>query len=128
MGRDNTLGNVSRRVVTGILKANVPQSTVMLAANVAFLAIPGVMFSNTNSGNLVILPSSSQIASLLSVESSAGSIVIGLLLIRHNRTKQELDPLEAVSEQSQFSFYTRCRRETGTVNIFIRELSENVWS
>src|SRR5712675_310066 len=128
MGRDNTLGNVSRRVVTGILKAHVPQSTVMLAANVAFLAIPGVMFLNTNSGNLVILPSSSQIASLLSVESSAGSIVIGLLLIRHNRTKQELDPLEAVSEQSQFSFYTRCRRETGTVNIFIRELSENVWS
>jgi len=38
----------------GILRAHVSQSTVMLAANVAFLAIPGVMFLNTNSGNLVI--------------------------------------------------------------------------
>jgi|SRR5712675_3477923 len=127
MGRDNTLGNVSRRVVTGILRAHVSQSTVMLAANVAFLAIPGVMFLNTNSGNLVIFPSSSQIASLLSVEASAGSIVIGLLLVRHNRTKQELDPFEAVSEQSQFLF-DRCRREIGTVDIFIQELSESVRS
>jgi len=76
-------------------------STVMLAVNVAFLAIPAVMFSNTTSGNLasvdqaVILPSSSQIASLLSVAASVESIVIGLLLIRYNRTKQELDPAEA---------------------------------
>jgi len=72
----------------------------MLAANMAFLAIPGVMFPNTDSGNWVILPSSSQIASLLSVEASVGSVVIGLLLVRHNRTIQELDPFEAVSEQS----------------------------
>jgi len=76
-------------------------STVMLAVNVSFLAIPGVIFSNTNGVSLenvhqaVILPSSSQIASLLSVEASIGSIVIGLLLVRYNRTKQELDPSEA---------------------------------
>ena len=105
----------------------------MLAVNVSFLAIPDVIFSNTNSGKLgsvhqtVILPSSSQIISLFSVEASVGSIVIGLLLVRYNRTKQDLDPSEAVSEQSQSSFDS-CRRETGTVNIFRRELSENVRS
>ncbi|KAI9509036.1 hypothetical protein F5148DRAFT_814390 [Russula earlei] len=76
-------------------------STVMLAVNVGFLAIPGVMFYNINGGTLesvhqlVILPSSAQIASSLSVEASVGSIVIGLLLARYNRTKQEADPSEA---------------------------------
>jgi hypothetical protein len=55
----------------------------MLAVNVGFLS--------------VTLPSSSKIASTLSVEASIGSILIGLFLVRHNRTKQELDPMEAVS-------------------------------
>jgi hypothetical protein len=75
----------------------------MLAVNVGFLSIPGVMFSSTNGDTLesvhqeITLPSSSQIASTLSVEASIGSILIGLFLVRHNRSKQELDPLEAVS-------------------------------
>jgi hypothetical protein len=76
----------------------------MLAVSVSFLAVPGVTLYNPNVDNnvhqVVILKSSSQIASALSVETSIGSIVIGMFLVRHNRTKQEASPTEAVSEQS----------------------------
>ena len=78
----------------------------MLTANVGFLAIPGVVISNlsgtsiTNVNQVLILTSPSQIASSLSVEASIGSIMIGLLLVRHNRTKQKEDPAGAVSGQS----------------------------
>jgi hypothetical protein len=77
----------------------------MLTANVGFLAIPGVVLSNLNGASLtsasqvVIFPSSSQISSSLSVVTSVGGIVIGLLLVRHNRTKQREDPAGAVSGQ-----------------------------
>ncbi|KAI9458584.1 hypothetical protein BJY52DRAFT_412493 [Lactarius psammicola] len=75
-------------------------STVMLTANVGFLAIPGVIISNINNplksaSELNIFTSPAQIASCMSVEASAGSIVIGLLLVRHNRTKQKEDPAGA---------------------------------
>ena len=79
------------------------QSTVMLTANVGFLAIPGVVLSNLSGSNIAnanqvfIFTSSSQIASSLSVEASIGSIVTALLLARHNRTKQKEDPAGAVS-------------------------------
>lgn len=75
----------------------------MLAVNVGFLTLPGVMFPSTSGDTLksvhqeTILPSSSQIASILSAEASTGSILIGLFLVRYNRSKQELDPSEAVS-------------------------------
>ena len=78
----------------------------MLTANVGFLAIPGVVISNlsgtsiTNTNQVLILTSPSQIASSLSVQASIGSIMIGLLLVRHNRTKQKEDPAGAVSRQS----------------------------
>jgi hypothetical protein len=81
----------------------------MLAVNVGFLTLPGVMFPSTNGDTLksvhqeTILPSSSQIASTLSAEASIGSILIGLLLARHNRSKQELDPSAAVSGQSHLT-------------------------
>jgi hypothetical protein len=80
------------------------KSTVMLTANVGFLAIPGVVISNlnsniTSSSSLDIFTSPSQIASCMSVEASVGSIVIGMLLVRHNRTKQKEDPAGAVSKQ-----------------------------
>ena len=76
----------------------------MLTANVGFLAIPGVVINNLNSNitstnDLRIFTSTSQIASTISVEASVGSIVIGMLLVRHNRTKQKEDPAGAVSEQ-----------------------------
>ena len=75
----------------------------MLAVNVGFLAIPGVVISNisgtgiTSASGVIIFTSSSQIASSLSVEASIGSIMTGLLLSRHNRTKQKEDPAGAVS-------------------------------
>jgi len=76
----------------------------MLAVSVSFLSIPGVTLYNLNVDNnghhVVIFKSSSQIASTLSVETSIGSIVIGMFLVRHNRTKQEARPSEAVSGQS----------------------------
>ena len=81
----------------------------MLTANVGFLAIPGVVLSNlsgssiTSKSQVVIFTSASQIASSLSVEASIGSIVIGLLLLRHNRTKQREDPEGAVSGQSRLT-------------------------
>ena len=79
----------------------------MLTANVGFLAIPGVVISNisgtgiSSASGVIIFTSSSQIASSLSVGASIGSIMIGLLLVRHNRTKQKEDPAGAVSGQSQ---------------------------
>ena len=76
----------------------------MLAANVGFLAIPGVVISNlsgtniTSASQVIILTSPAQIVSFLSMEASIGSIIIGLLLVNHNRTKQKEDPAGAVSE------------------------------
>ena len=75
----------------------------MLTANVGFLAIPGVVISNINSSTLThasqldIFVSTAQIASSISILASVGSIVIGLLLVRHNRSKQKEDPAGAVS-------------------------------
>jgi len=77
----------------------------MLAVSVGFLAIPGVTLYNLDTNNEIqaaIFKSSSQIASALSVEASIGSIVIGMFLVRHNRTKQEASASEAVSEQSSY--------------------------
>ncbi|KAI9438581.1 hypothetical protein H4582DRAFT_182781 [Lactarius indigo] len=76
-------------------------STVMLTANVGFLAITGVVISNINSSGMTsastfdIYLSPSQIASSISILASVGSIVIGLFLVRHNRSKQKEDPAGA---------------------------------
>ncbi|KAH9071181.1 hypothetical protein EDB83DRAFT_320689 [Lactarius deliciosus] len=72
-------------------------STVMLAANVAFLAIPGVIVApqNTSSPNAWIKPSPAQIASSISLVFSIGSIITGLLLIRRNRTMMTKAPKSA---------------------------------
>ena len=107
MGRYNSLGTFSHPEsgCCSFSRDLYFKSAVMLTANVGFLAIPGVILSNLNGSNLtsasqvVIFPSSSQIASSFSVVTSIGSIVIGLLLVRHNRTKQREDPAGAVSGQ-----------------------------
>ena len=76
---------------------------MVLTANVGFLAIPGVVISDINNGDLTsasmlrIFVSTSQIASSISILASIGSIVIGLHLTRHNRSKQMEDPAGAVS-------------------------------
>ena len=61
------------------------QSTVMLAANVAFLAIQGVIVVPPSETGW-IKPSPTQITSTTSLLFSLGSITTGLLLIRRNRT------------------------------------------
>ncbi|KAH9066349.1 hypothetical protein EDB87DRAFT_1590696 [Lactarius vividus] len=82
-------------------------STVMLAANVAFLAIPGVIIAppyqtppvpNTppnQAPNTWIEPSPAQIISSISLVFSIGSIITGLLLIRRNRTMMTKGPKSA---------------------------------
>ena len=87
------------------------QSTVMLTANVGFLAIPGVVISTINNNiqsanQLDIFVSSAQIASSMSILASVGSIVIGLLLVRHNRSKQKVDPAGAVSTLYRSGIFT----------------------
>ena len=70
------------------------QSTVTLALNVGFLSIPGIVpYSTTN-----VTSSMPRQMTILSLLVSIGSILIGLLLVRHNRTKQDVEPTEAVSE------------------------------
>ncbi|KAH8995331.1 hypothetical protein EDB92DRAFT_196297 [Lactarius akahatsu] len=73
-------------------------STVMLAANVAFLAIPGVIVvpQNTSPPNAWILPSPAQMASSISLVFSIGSVITGLLLIRRNRNMMTKDPQSAL--------------------------------
>jgi hypothetical protein len=68
----------------------------MLSVNVGFLAIPGVVPTNNN--NSLISSTPSEIVSYLSLIASVGSIVVGLLLVRHHRTKQEEDAEGAVSQ------------------------------
>ncbi|TFK35304.1 hypothetical protein BDQ12DRAFT_655674 [Crucibulum laeve] len=65
-------------------------STVIMTANVAFLAIPGVTTANSPS-------TIAQIFSYASTVASIGAIVIGLLLVRQNRTKGIDDANEALS-------------------------------
>jgi hypothetical protein len=81
----------------------------MLTANVGFLAIPGVVITNLSGANitspsqLIISTSPAQIASSVSIQASVGSIVVGLLLLGHNRMKQKQDSSCAVSDHSHFT-------------------------
>ena len=68
------------------------QDTVILAANMAFLAIQSV----DNGGQLVPDRSVAQVASYISIVTSLGSMLLSLLLIRQNRSKKN-DAAEAVS-------------------------------
>jgi hypothetical protein len=62
------------------------QGTVILNANVAFLAV----------GNLSPFGYSFQIASYVSTLASLGSIIIGLMLLRQNKTKDRDSATAAV--------------------------------
>ncbi|KAI0067089.1 hypothetical protein BV25DRAFT_1820257 [Artomyces pyxidatus] len=64
-------------------------STVMLTVDVGFLAIPNVII--VENGN-VTATSPAQIICYLSILFSIGSIVVGLLLVRHNRTREREKP------------------------------------
>ncbi|KAI0263352.1 hypothetical protein BC834DRAFT_886873 [Gloeopeniophorella convolvens] len=69
-------------------------STVMLAANVAFLAIQGVILvpSDNPGPSNWIKPSPAQVLSSISLVFSIGSVITGLLLVRHNRTMMLQEP------------------------------------
>src|SRR6266404_596225 len=105
----------------------------MLTANVGFLAIPGVVISNlnnnnfTSASNLRIYTSPAQIVSCMSVEASVGSIVIGMLLIRHNRSKQKEDPAGAVSVQQPLGLCSWLIALLA-VNLPLQEYSSNLRS
>ena len=77
----------------------------MLTVNVGFLAVPGVVPYNLQNGILTITPQMTFLGSLweatiiISLGASVGSIITSLLLMRHNRTKQEVEPTDAVSQQ-----------------------------
>ena len=85
----------------------------MLAVDVSFLAIPGVVPYNLQNGVLTITPqmtvlvSLSEASTIISLGASVGSTVISLLLMRHNRTKQEIEPKDAVSEQLDLTWMSR---------------------
>ena len=63
---------------------------MLLNANVAFLAIPSV-----DPGDHTRTPT--QLASYISIVTSIGSVVIGLLLLRQHRTKPQDAADEVVS-------------------------------
>ena len=65
----------------------------MLAVNVGFLAIQGVIVVPSKGW---IIPSPAQIASSMSLVFSIGSIITGLLLIRRNRAMATQKPFIAV--------------------------------
>jgi hypothetical protein len=74
-----------------VIKSKPQQATVMLNANVAFLSIQSVDV-NANSRR-----SPAQISSYLSITVNIGCIILGLLLMRQNRTKSKDTVDEAVS-------------------------------
>jgi hypothetical protein len=101
------------------------QATVMLTVDVSFLTIPGVVQSNASTGNggnttntsnatstssvtqpnqEIIFTSPALIAIALSIEASVASMVIGMLLVRHNSNKVKEPPTNAVGE----SLLLRC--------------------
>jgi hypothetical protein len=65
------------------------QATVILNANVGFLTIKNI----GGTGNV---PSAAEIASYLSMLTSTGSIITGLLLVRQNKTKDREESHKAV--------------------------------
>jgi len=81
----------SLHACTMIKTQPIHQATVMLNANVAFLAIQSV------DGSPDSYRSPAQISSYLSVIANVGSIILGLLLMRQNRTKSRETADEAVS-------------------------------
>ncbi len=83
-------GSLSNVHGGGSLTCRSRQATVLLNANVAFLAIPSV----DNGPNDV---TAAQISSYLSIVTSIGSILLGLLLIRQHRVKAKETADDAVS-------------------------------
>lgn len=73
--------------------SNVSQNTVLLNANVAFLAIQSIDNFSGHPGR-----SPAQIASFLSIVASFGSIILGLVLARKHRAKARDTAADAVCD------------------------------
>ncbi len=63
----------------------------MLASSISGVVISCLNNNITNASRVVVFTSSAQIASCMSSEASVENIVIGLLLLHHNRSKQKED-------------------------------------
>ena len=105
----------------------------MLSANVGFLAVPGVVISTlndniTSASEAIIFISPAQIASYMSMVASIGSIVIGLLLIRHNRSKRNEDPAGAVSEQQRLVFAPNSSHRGSLPTSFSIPTGDSAWN
>ena len=97
------------------LLLTVAQATVLLSANVSFLAVPivinnandltiNITSANNTSGNPSFIANGNNeplsiaaVVSQVSILTSLGSIIIGLLLIRQHRTKGKETATAAVS-------------------------------
>ena len=70
---------------------------MVVALNVGFLSIPGIVPpSGSNGAGTLSIPRQMDILSLLV---GIGSILINLLLVRYSRRKQDIGPMDAVSQQ-----------------------------
>ncbi|KAJ7892383.1 hypothetical protein B0H13DRAFT_1886822 [Mycena leptocephala] len=77
------------------------KATVLLNANVAFLALPTV-----NDGVKISMRSAGQIASYISVVASLGSVIVGLTLLHQNRKRRD-DEMHAVVDFLGSHFHER---------------------
>lgn len=107
------------------------QATVLLNANVAFLAvplvvnnasIPNIIISNstvkfdysTGQGNQPLPPAA--VASQISILASLACIILGLLLLRQHRTKARETPNDAVSVHSIDRHFVNLKPSAGCVS------------
>ena len=79
-------------------------------ANVAFLDLPGISPSQADEGDVSPSLSIAQSASQLSMVTSIGSMIIGLLLVRQHRTK----PIDTAHDAVRNIIFCFERRLNGT--------------
>jgi len=73
---------------------HIVHASILLNANVGFLAIPSNDASNNSATGVLPSRSAAQIASYLSVVTSFSSMMIGLLLVRQHKTKERATAAE----------------------------------
>jgi len=99
----------------------------MLNANVAFMSIPSIVNNNNNGPSNtpspeIVQTTPAQLASCLSVMASIGSIILGLLLIRENRSKGREGREEAAEAVRPVCVSRSARALTTVVTVFAGKL------
>ncbi|KAN0131778.1 hypothetical protein V8E53_010429 [Lactarius tabidus] len=124
---DKAVGeNRWRSFISGLLKEweqLILPSTVLLSANIGFLAIPGVI--NSNSGSNDTTTNGAPIASYVSMVTSIGGIMIGLLLNCHSSPEQYNDS-GAEGPQKEYHYFYWLHE--GSHGIILREWLAIVFS